>query len=121
MKIKDLTYLSGVPIFIASLCCLTPVVLVLFGLSTVSFAAYLSGILDGKYRFAFILAGIIFLFLSLIIYFRKRGICTIDQAIKRRNEVINKTLLILIITAIGYYLFFDLFLGLLGKTLGIWR
>lgn len=121
MNFKELLNLTGVPVFIASLCCLAPVVLVLFGLSTVSFAASLSNILDGQYRWAFTLTGLIALIVSLLFYFRKRGICTLDQAIKRRNEVINKILLVLAAAVIGYILFFFIFLTYVGRMLQIWE
>ena len=121
MKLKELFNLTGLPIFIASLCCLTPIILVLFGLSTLSFAISLSNILDGQYRWVFILAGLILLLASLVSYFRKRGICTIDQAIKQRNEIINKVLLVLIVSVVGYVLFFIIFLGYIGKILHIWH
>lgn len=121
MKIKELLNLTGLPIFVASLCCLAPIILVLFGLSTLSFAISLTNILDGQYRWLFILAGLITLIVSLIFYFRKRGVCTIDQAIKHRNEIINKVLLALIVSAIGYYLFFIVFLGYIGRLLHLWQ
>lgn len=120
MKPKEILDITGLPIFIASLCCLAPIVLVLLGLSTVAFAASLTNILDGQYRWAFILAGLVILIVSLIIYFRKRGVCTIDQAVKHRNEIINKVILVLTVSAVGYYLFFVLLLGYIGRILHIW-
>lgn len=121
MKLKDLLHLTGLPIFIASLCCLAPIILVLFGLGSVVFAISLTDLLDGKYRWLFILVGLAALIVSLIIYFRKRGVCTIDQAVRHKNEIINKVLLVLIITAIGYFLFFYIFLGYIGRILKIWQ
>ena len=121
MSLKELFNLTGLPIFIASLCCLTPIILVLFGLSTLSFAVSLSNILDGQYRWVFILAGLISLAASLVYYFRKRGICTIDQVVKRKNEIINKILLVLITVLVGYVLFFIIFLGYIGRILHIWQ
>lgn len=121
MNAKELFSLTGLPVFIASLCCLTPIVLVLFGLSTVAFAASLSNLLDGQYRLVFIAAGLITLTTSLIFYFRKKGICTIDQAQKHRTEIINKVLLVGITTVISYILFFIVFLGWIGRLLNIWQ
>ena len=69
MNLKDFLRLGGLPIFIASLCCLTPIILVLFGISSIAFAASLTNILEGQYKFIFILAGAITLIVSLIIYF----------------------------------------------------
>lgn len=119
-KVKELLNLTGIPVFIASLCCLAPVVLVLVGLSTVSFAASLTNVLDGQYRLLFLLAGVVSLVVSLVFYFRKRGICTIDQAKRRRNEIINKVLIVFSVAAVGYILFFIVFLGWVGSRLGIW-
>lgn len=121
MRFRDFFNLSGSPIFIASLCCITPIVLVLLGISTVAFAAALTNLLEGQYKWAFILAGVITLTLSLIFYYRKKGICTIDQAIKARREIINKTMLVLIVTIVGYILFFEVFLGYVGRALKIWN
>lgn len=121
MHPKELFNLSSLPIFIASLCCLTPIILVLFGISTVTFAASLTNLLDGQYRWAFVLVGLITLIASLIVYFRKKGICTIDQVKKERNEIINKSLIVLIAAAVGYILFFDFFLGYIGRVLKIWE
>ena len=119
MQLKELFNLTGLPIFIASLCCLTPIILVLFGLSTLTFAISLSNILDGQYRWVFILAGLLLLTASLVSYFRKRGICTIDQVKKQRNEIMNKVLLVLIVAIIGYVLFLIIFLGSLGRLLSL--
>lgn len=121
MKLKELFNLTGIPIFIASLCCLAPIVLVLLGLSTVSVAAALTEVLDGKYQWAFILLGLILFGISLIFYFRDRGVCTLDQVKKHQNEIINKVLLTLVFSVVGYLIFFDLILGLVGRILGIWK
>ncbi len=121
MKLKEVFNLTGLPIFIASLCCLAPIVLVLFGLSSITFAASLTNILDRQYQWVFILAGLILLVISLVLYFRKRGVCTIDQAKKHSNEIINKVLLALIISAVLYTFFFYIFLGYIGRVLKIWN
>jgi len=119
-KLKEIWGLTGIPVFIASLCCLAPVVLVMLGLSTVAFATNLTNILDGKYQWAFDLLGLVALGVSLIMYFRKRGICTIDQAVKHRNEIINKTILVLISGLVIYVIFFYGIINLVGKLLHIW-
>lgn len=121
MSIKELFKVTGIPVFLASLCCLAPIVLVVLGLSTVSFAASLTNILDGKYQWVFDLVGLIGLSISLVLYFRNRGICTIDQAKKHRDEIINKTLLALIAGLVLYYIFFYVILSSLGQHLRIWQ
>ena len=120
MKLREILTLSWLPVIIASLCCLAPIILVLFGLSSLTFAISLTNILDGQYRWAFIFAGLITLIISLVIYFRKRGVCTLDQAKKHRNEIINKVLLVLIISVVAYLLFFYVILGFVGQTLHLW-
>ena len=119
-KFKELIGITGLPVLIASLCCLAPVVLVALGLSTASFAASLTGVLDGQYRWAFILVGIAALVASLVFYFRKKGVCTLDHVKKRRNEIINKILLSVIVASIAYYLFFFVFITYVGRILKIW-
>ena len=86
------------------LCCLTPIVLVLLGLGTVAAAADLGNVLYGDYRWAFRIAALVLLSVGLFIYFRSKGICTLDQAKRQRNRIINVSLLILT-AAIGIYLF----------------
>lgn len=101
---KGIFLISGVAAVIGGLCCVTPVVLVLFGLASIAFAADLGNVLYGDYRWAFRLAGLLFLALTLWVYFRRKGICTLDQARRQRNQIINTTLVVLI-AAIGFYIF----------------
>ena len=101
---KGIFLISGLAALIGGLCCVTPIVLVLLGLSTLAFANSLGNVLYGDYRWAFRLAALAFLALALWMYFRKRGICTLDQARRQRNRIINTTLVVLI-AAIGMYIF----------------
>jgi len=84
-KIKDMFKITGIPVVFASLCCLAPLVLVLLGVSTVAFGASLTDNLYGNYRWAFRGLGVLTLAASLFIYFRSKGICTIDQVKRRFN------------------------------------
>ena len=118
---KDLFKITWFPVVIASLCCLAPVILVLFGLSTVAFAASLSDTLYGQYKWWFRLVGLILLTASFVIYLRRsKGICTIDQAKQRRNEIINLALIVLSAGVIGYILWLYVGVELIGLWLGIW-
>ncbi len=121
MNLKDILKITSIPIFLASLCCLAPVVLVFLGISSVAYGASLAGLLDGKYKIEFLSIGTIALVISLVIYFRKKGVCTLDQAKRHRNEIINKVSLVLIATVVGYVLFFNVFLGIIGTWLGLWH
>ena len=101
---KGIFLLSGLAALIGGLCCLTPVVLVLVGLASISVAADLGNVLYGDYRWAFRIAALAFLVLALWVYFRRRGICTLDQARRERNRIINTSLAVLV-SAIGIYIF----------------
>ena len=121
MKIKQLFKTTGIPVAFASLCCLTPLFLVFFGLATVSFASSLANVLYGDYKWAFRALGLVLLAISMIIYFRKqKGICTLDEAKKRRREIINTTLLFLIVGVIGYVFFLYVIVHYAGVFLGVW-
>lgn len=119
-KLRDALKVSALPVVVASLCCLSPVILVLLGLSTVSFAASLSDVLYGQYAWGFRAAGLLLLLLSLVVYFRSRGVCSIDEARKRRNEIVNVVLLALIASIAGYVVFLYGVVEYAGKLLHIW-
>jgi LPXTG-motif cell wall-anchored protein len=122
MKIRELMKVSSIPVIFASLCCLSPIILVLVGLSSVSFATSLADTLYGEYKWWFRLAGLLLLAFSLIYYFRrKKGICTIDDVVRRRNEVINIVAISLIVAVIGYVLFLYGVLHYIGAFLKIWE
>ncbi len=107
--------------FVGGLCCFTPVVLVLFGISTVSFAASLSDTLYGIYKWAFRGVALLLLAAALFWYiYRKEKICTIDKLKKRRRFVINFILLSLIIAVIAYIIWLYVFVELIGLKLGLW-
>jgi uncharacterized membrane protein YidH (DUF202 family) len=61
---NSLIGISTLAAFIASLCCISPVLLVLFGASSISFAAALDTQLDTNFEIFFILAGIATLFVG---------------------------------------------------------
>ena len=77
---------------VASLCCLPSVVMVMFGLASVSTAAALSDTLywgkDGYWWFrpAVLAAAAIMVIIGLISYFRNQGVCTLDDVKKRAPE-----------------------------------
>ena len=93
---KGVFVLSALAALVGGLCCLTPVVLVLLGLASISAAASLGNVLYGDYHWEFRLVALAFLALALVIYFRRKGICTLDQARRERNRIINTSLLVLI-------------------------
>lgn len=101
---RSILLFSLVAGIIAGLCCLTPIVLVMLGLATVSFAADLGNVLYGEYRWLFRAAGLAFLVVGLASYFRRQGVCTLDQVKQQRIRIFNMTLLVLI-AAVGIYIF----------------
>ena len=106
---------------IASLCCLTPIVLVLFGISTVAFAASLGDTLYYGYKWAFRGAALAFLLVALAIYFyKKENICTLHDLARKRNKVINFTAIVLIGSLLAYLFFTYVILEVAGILLGLW-
>jgi len=100
---KGIFLLSGIAAFLAASCCLTPVVLVLLGLSAIATAADLGNVLYGNYKWEFRAVALVFLILALVVYFRRRGICTLDEARRQRNRILNVSLLVLIFF-VGFYI-----------------
>ena len=119
-KIKDMLKITGIPVVFASLCCLAPLVLVLLGISTVAFGASLTDNLYGNYRWAFRAFGLVTLAASLFIYFRHKGVCTLDQAKRKRRFVINTILISLLVFIIGYIIFLYVIIEIIGIQVGIW-
>ena len=113
---KGIFVLSGLAALVGGLCCLTPIVLVLLGLAGISVAASLGNVLYGDYHWEFRLAALVFLALALVVYFRRRGICTLDQVRRQRHRIINTSLLVLIF-AVGIYIFWTY---VAVHWLGIW-
>jgi hypothetical protein len=62
-NIKDFFKVVSIPAFVASLCCLSPIILVLLGISTVSFASSLSDIFYGTYITHALRNGLIILYI----------------------------------------------------------
>ena len=122
MKLKDIFKIGSVPVLIASLCCLSPVILVLLGLGSVTFASSLADTLYGEYKWYFRVAGLLALAAALFFYFRReKGICTLDEAKRRRNEILNTVALVVIAGVIGYVFFLYVVVHYAGVFLGLWR
>ena len=107
---KSLIRIISGSAIIASMCCLPSVILVLFGLASVSSAAALSNSLYwgedgyGWFRPTMLILAAIFVLIGLVIHFRSRGICTLDQAKRARRKIINTSLLVITISYISYLL-----------------
>lgn len=121
MKPKEILKLVGLPVIVASLCCLTPIIIVLFGLGSVAIAGSLADSLYGDYKWLFRIVGLILLGLSVFSYIRRqKGICTFDEAKKRRNEIFNIIAVALTIGVVGYFVWLYVVLEYAGKFLNIW-
>jgi hypothetical protein len=101
---KGIFLISALAGVIGGLCCMTPIVLVLLGLASISAAADLGNVLYGDYRWVFRGVALMFLALALVVYFRRKGICTLDQARRQRHRILNTSLIVLIF-AVGIYVF----------------
>ena len=122
MNFKEIFKISSIPVIIASLCCLSPVILVLAGIGTVGFASSLADTLYGEYKWYFRVAGLLALALALVLYLRRaKGICTIDEAKRRRNEIINTVALSIIAGVAGYIFFLYVVVHYIGVFLAIWK
>jgi len=108
---------------VASLCCLPSVVLVLFGLASVSTAAALSDKLYwGPTRYVLYAASLALVVAGLVIYFRRRGICTLDAARRERNRIVNTSLLVLVGGVLTYLIWNYIILDLIGIAAGLpWK
>jgi uncharacterized membrane protein YfcA len=96
--------------------------LLLAGLGTASFASSLADTLYGDYKWYFRLVGVVSLAVALTLYFRrKKGICTIDEAKRRRNEIINMTALAFVIGVLGYLFFLYVVVHYAGVFLTLWE
>mgnify|MGYP001179779033 FL=1 len=122
---KSLIKLISGSAIIASMCCLPSVVLVLFGLASVSSAAALSDTLywggNGYswFRPLMLLLALGFVVIGLIIHFRGKGICTLDQAKRERRKIVNTSLLVLIVSYVTYLLFNYVILTEIGILLDL--
>ncbi len=106
--------------FLASMCCFPSVVLVMFGLASVSTAAALSDTLYwGPFRYWLYLATAIFLTYGLVRYFRADGICTLDDVKRERQKVINTSLLVVTTTIVVYLIWNYVILEILGIWVGL--
>src|SRR3989338_1221288 len=121
MRIKEILKVSSIPVVVASLCCLSPVILVVFGIGTLGFASSLADTLYGDYKWVFRSLGLLAMLVAVIFYLRRtKGICTIDEAKKRRNEIINAVALTLVASVLGYLFFLYVVVHYIGVWLEIW-
>lgn len=95
---------AGFGALVAVLCCLSPIVLVSLGITTVAVANNWGNLLYGEYKWHFRLVALALMAVTLVLYFRSRGVCTFDAARRQRNRILNVVLLSLL-TFTGLYVF----------------
>tara|TARA_B100001093_G_scaffold49990_1_gene42505 strand:+ start:7134 stop:7586 length:453 start_codon:yes stop_codon:yes gene_type:complete len=117
-------YIAGSTL-IASMCCLPSVVLVMFGLATVSTGAALSNTLYwggdgfGWFRGSMLLFALTCVVIGLIVFFRNQGICSFDEVKRNRRKIVNTSLLVLSTSYLLYLLFNYVILTELGIAIGL--
>lgn len=109
-------------VLIGSLCCFSSVILVLLGLSTVAYAASLSDLLYGTYKWVFRGFALFLLVLSLIWYFyKKENVCSFDAIKRKRKKIINFSLLVLISGVLLYIFWLYVVVHYIGVFLNLWN
>jgi hypothetical protein len=109
--------ISFISAIIAGFCCIAPVVLVLLGLSTASFAYAFNNTLETTYDMAFMIAGLAMLFLALSIYVNTKG----KLKHSRIRSYINYFIIGLMFFVVSYLLLHDFAARVIGYKLGIWN
>ena len=123
--VRSLWKYIGGSAFIASLCCFPSVVLVFFGLASVSSAAALSNDLYwgtngmGWFRPLLLSLSTVLVITGLVLYFRKDGICSLDEARRQRKRIINTSLVVLMLAFISYIVLNFIILTELGVALNL--
>ena len=108
--------------FVAGLCCFTPVVLVLLGVSSVAFASSLADTLYFGYKWAFRGVALALLLIAVGWYFyKKENICTIDQVKRNRNRIITLVAIAVIIGVLVYIIWLYVIVHYIGVFLNIWQ
>ena len=123
--VKALWRWIGGSAFLASMCCFPSVVLVLFGLASVSTAAALSNDLywgtNGMawFRPALMAVSAGMVVAGLVLYFRNQGICTLDEAKRQRRRIVNTSLVVLTLSTLAYVVFNFVILTEIGIALDL--
>jgi hypothetical protein len=118
---KSLWKVIGLGALTASMCCLPSVVWVLFaGSSAIVAADQLSNDLYfGIARPILYLISLGMVIAGLVIHFRSRGICSLDEAKRERRRIVNTTLAVLTATFLLYFIWNYIILEIIGIALGM--
>ena len=118
---RPLTRLVALSAITASLCCLPSVVWVMLAGSSAIVAAdqlsndlYYSGV-----RFALYLVSLSILSYGLVVYFRNRGVCTLDDVKREKRRVVNTTLAVFTAAILTYLIWNFVILEVVGIAIGL--
>ena len=123
--VKSMWKWIGGSAFLASMCCFPSIVLVMFGLASVSSAAALSNNLYwgtngmGWFRPALIVLSTVLVTIGLVLYFRNDGICTMDEVRRQRKRIFNTSLVVFTLSTLTYIVFNFIILTELGVALDL--
>ena len=113
--------LVGLSALTASMCCLSSVIWVLFaGSSAIVAADSLSNNLYYSWvRFALYGISGLMVTVGLIVYFRNRGICSIEDAKKNSTKIVNVSLAVFTASIIVYLIWNFVILEIVGIAVGL--
>ena len=123
--VKSMWRWIGGSAFLASMCCFPSVVLVMFGLASVSSAAALSDDLywgtNGMawFRPALVALSTVLVTIGLVLYFRNDGICTMDEVRRQRKRIFNTSLVVFTLSTLTYIVFNFIILTEVGVALDL--
>ena len=118
---RSLWKLIGASAFTASLCCVPSVVWVLFaGSSAIVAADQLStDLYFGIVRWLLYLVALALAGAGLTIHFRREGICTLDDAKRERQRIVNTSLAVITAVIVLYLVWDYIILQLIGIAVGL--
>ena len=118
---KPLAAIVGLSAITASMCCLPSVIWVLFaGSSAIVAADQLSNEMYYSWvRYALYALSLSMMSYGLVVYFRQRGVCTIDDARRERNRILNTSLAVFTAAVITYLVWNFVILEVIGIELGL--
>ena len=118
---RPITRLVALSAITASLCCLPSVVWVMLaGSSAIVAADQLSNDLYYSWvRFALYLVSLSMLSYGLVVYFRNRGVCTLDDVKREKRRVVNTTLAVFTAAILTYLILNFVILEVVGIAIGL--
>tara|TARA_B100000959_G_scaffold257817_1_gene292247 strand:+ start:1394 stop:1795 length:402 start_codon:yes stop_codon:yes gene_type:complete len=118
---RPLTAIVALSSITASMCCLPSVIWVLFaGSSAIVAADNLSNNLYYSWvRIALYSLSLAMITVGLVLYFRNRGVCTLDDFQRNRRRVVNTSLAVFTASIATYMVWNFIILEIIGIALGL--